>query len=130
MMPGKSKSRPPLGSAAEMRGVIDQFEGDVAIVVFDDDQRLDWPRQYLPPDARSGDAVIVRVAEPHDARWTGEIDRAGRVRLAANQSLQWPAAIEAGAISLAVEIDAEDTAARKERVRNLIDDIFKKKPSE
>jgi hypothetical protein len=111
---------------AEMRGVIDQIEGEIAVVVFDDDQRLDWPRRYLPADARAGDAVIVRVAEAHAARWSGQADRSGRITLLGEQVLHWPGVIEAEPLSLAIDVDAGDTTARKARVRGLIDDIFKK----
>jgi len=126
-MPGKSKgkkvekdSRP-----AQLRGAIDQIENDMVVVVFDDEQRLDWPRRFVPQDANSGDAVIVKIAAADDTHWSGESE-AGKITFG-KQSLQWPGEIAAGSIALAIEVDAEDTAARKERVRGLVDDIFKKK---
>ncbi len=119
---GKSTTRP-----TELRGVIDQIEGDVLVVVFDDEQRLDWPRRYAPQDVRSSDAVIVRLTTPDEAHWSGESDASGKITLGRQQSLQWPGEIVPGPAALAMEIDAEDTAARKERVRGLIDEIFKKK---
>jgi len=124
-MPGKSKGKKAAkASRAELRGAIDQIEGDIVVVVFDDEQRLDWPRRFVPEDAKSGDAVIVRLSPADDARWSGE-SKAGKIALG-NQSLQWPSEIAAGPIALSIEVDAEDTAARKERVRGLVDDIFKK----
>ncbi len=45
----------------ERRGVIDRFEGDVAAIVFDDDSRIDLPRDQLPEGAKAGDAVVVRL---------------------------------------------------------------------
>ena len=108
-----------------MRGAIDQIEGDIVVVAFDDEQRLDWPRRFVPESARSGDAVIVRVVPADDAHWSGESE-AGKITLG-KQAIQWPGEIAAGPMSLSIEVDAEDTAARKERVRGLVDDIFKKK---
>ncbi len=117
----KSEAKP-----AELRGVIDQIEGDLLVIVFDDEQRLDWPRRFAPDNARSSDAVIVRLAPPDKTRWIGESDEHGQITLGKNQALHWPGEIAAGPIALALEIDAGDTAARKERVRGLIDDIFGK----
>jgi hypothetical protein len=125
-MPRKSKGKKQVKrSAAELRGAIDQIEGDIVVVVFDDDQRLEWPRHFVPEDAKSGDAVIVRIAPVDDAYWSGE-GEAGKMTLG-KQALQWPGEIAAGPIALSIEVDAEDTTARKERVRGLVDDIFKKK---
>jgi hypothetical protein len=127
VMPEKSKGKKRAkGSAAELRGAIDQIEGDIVVVVFDDEQRLEWPRRFVPDGARSGDAVIVRVVPADDAHWLGE-GEAGRITLG-KQTIQWPGTkVAAGPIALSIEIDAADTAARKERVRGLVDDIFKKK---
>ena len=108
-----------------LRGAIDQIEGDIVVVVFDDEQRLDWPRRFVPAEAKSGDAVIVRVVPADDAHWSGK-GEAGKIKLG-KQSIDWPGEIAAGLMALSIEIDAEDTAARKERVRGLVDDIFKKK---
>jgi hypothetical protein len=80
----------------------------------------------VPDDARSGDAVVVRTAPADEARWSGEAQAIGKITLG-KQSIQWPGKLEDGPIGLTLTIDAEDTAARKERVRGLVDDIFKKK---
>jgi len=124
-MPGKSKGKKVAQDVpAELRGTIDQIEGDIVVVVFDDEQRLDWPRRFVPEDAKSGDAVIVRVVTAEKAHWSGE-GEAGKITLG-KQSIQWPGKIAVGPMGLSIEIDAVDTAARKERVRGLVDDIFKK----
>ena len=115
-----------MAAKSELRGVIDSLEDEVAIVVFDDDQRLDWPRRYLPQAAKAGDAVIVRVDTLDEARWPGKADRSKRIALSATQALKWPASLKAGEVSLSIEVDAGDTAARKERVRGLIDYLFSK----
>ncbi|HZY41888.1 MAG TPA: DUF3006 domain-containing protein [Anaerolineae bacterium] len=88
--------------AASRRGVIDQFEGDLAVIVFDDNEQLVVARTTLPPTARAGDVVMVSVP-----KMTGT---------------------SAQALSAAptIEVDAADTAASQERIRNLLDDIFKK----
>lgn len=125
-MPGKSKSRKRTKRpVAELRGAIDQIEGDIVVVVFDDEQRLDWPRRFVPEDAKSGDAVIVKIAPADDAHWSGE-GEAGQITLG-TQAIKWPGKVDDGPLALSIEVDAADTAARKERVRGLVDDIFKKK---
>ena len=125
-MPSKAKSKKVEKDVrAELRGAIDQIEGDIVVVVFDDEQRLDWPRRFVPDEAKSGDAVIVRIVPADDARWSGE-GETGQITLG-KQTIQWPGVIDAGPMGLSIEIDAADTAARKERVRGLVDDIFKKK---
>ncbi len=121
----KKKSSESEAKPEELRGAIDQIEGDIVVVVLDDDQRLDWPRRFVAKEARSGDAVIVKVIPADNAHWTGEGEAAGKITLG-RQAIQWPGAIAAGPVGLSVTIDAGDTAARKERVRRLVDDIFKK----
>ena len=125
-MPGKSKSKKiEKDIPAELRGAIDQIEGDIVVVVLDDEQRLDWPRRFVPAEAKSGDAVIVRVVAADDVHWPGESE-VGKITLG-KQAIQWPGEIKTGPVALSIEIDAEDTAARKERVRRLVEDMFKKK---
>ncbi len=124
-MPGKAKSKKfEKDSPAELRGVIDQIEGDIVVVAFDDEQRLDWPRRFVPEQAKSGDAVIVRVVPADDAHWSGD-GEVGKITLG-KQAIQWPGEIATGPLGLSIEVNVEDTAARKERVRGLVDDIFKK----
>lgn len=90
-------------SVSMRRGVIDQFEGDLAVIAFEGDEQRVVPRSTLPPTARPGDVVTISVPVTH----------AGL------------AAAQAAAPSIGV--DAADTAASKEHVRDLLDDIFKKK---
>ena len=93
----------PAEVPASRRGVIDQFDGDLAVIVFDDNEQLVVARNTLPPDARAGDVVMVSIPAPD----------AG---MASAQDV--PAAPS-------IEVDDADTAASKKRIRNLIDDIFK-----
>jgi hypothetical protein len=44
-----------------LRGVVDRYEGDYAVLVFDDGQRLLWPREQLPAEARESVAVAVAL---------------------------------------------------------------------
>jgi hypothetical protein len=125
-MPGKKVNKQKAQPTA-LRGVIDQVEGDFLVIAFDDEQRLDWPRRFAPPEAKSSDAVTVQLAPADDSHWSGESDASGKITLGKNQALYWPGEIAAGPIALILEIDSADTAARKERVRGLIDDIFKQK---
>jgi len=127
-MSGKAKSKQNMKEpVAELHGVIDQIEGDIVVIAFDDEQQLAWPRRFVPEDAKSGDAVVVRIAAADDAHWSGQSEATGKISLG-KQTLQLPGELAAGPSALSIEIDAEETAARKERVRGLIDDIFRKKP--
>ncbi len=121
----KKKTSESEAKLKELRGAIDQIEGDIVVVVLDDEQRLDWPRHFVAKEARSGDAVIVKVIPADNAHWTGEGEATGKIALG-RQTVQWPGAIAAGPVGLSITLDADDTAARKERVRGLVDDIFKK----
>jgi len=42
-------------------GVIDRYEGDYAVLIFDDGQRLLWPREQLPAEVREGVAVAIAL---------------------------------------------------------------------
>jgi hypothetical protein len=84
-------------SAASRRGVIDQFEGDLAVIVFDDNEQLVVARSTLPSDARAGDVVIVNVPPE-----------------------------QAPHVKPSIKVDAADTAVRRKRIRGLLNDIFKK----
>ncbi len=137
---------------APVRGVIDRFEGEYAVVVLDDRQQLDWPRTALPPDAGPGMAVVInlkpampgrrqarantmgrapaaQIAGWH-GRWTANLQTGERfIQLADGQQLRWSATPELaaqaeGSIVLELVPDAEDTRARREKVAKLVDDIF------
>ena len=49
------------GKDFSLRGVVDRYEGDYAVLVFDDGQRLLWPRGQLPVWAREGVAVTIAL---------------------------------------------------------------------
>lgn len=106
----------------ELRGAIDRFEGDLAVVVFDDGQQLDLPRAGLPAEARPGDVVVARVRAA--GMWHGAWQAGGVFVLDDNQALDWPRGPESGEGWLVLEIDAKDTAARRKRIRGLLDDLF------
>jgi hypothetical protein len=110
--------------ADELRGVIDRLEGDLAAIVFDDDQRLDLPIAEMPPGAKPGDAVVARLDDA--GAWRAKWVKGGKVRLENGQSIKWPGERGRGEIRLSITIDAEDTAARQQRVKSLLDDIFKR----
>lgn len=65
----KGKPEAPVLSAGKendrkdfsLRGVIDRYEGDYAVLVFDDGQRLLWPREQLPADVKDGVAVAIAL---------------------------------------------------------------------
>lgn len=128
-----------------VRGVIDRFEGNYAVVVLDDEQLLDWPRAYLPADVQSGQAVVLRlvttaaagaaaIAAQVTAGWparltTDEQSGGPLLRLEGGQTLRWPLPVEVSSQTeveyhLTLTEDAEDTAARRQRVASLLEDIF------
>lgn len=111
--------------AEELRGVIDRCEGDLAAIVFDDGQQLDLPRDQLPAGAKAGDAVVLRIGDA--GAWRGAWRQSGTIQMENGQSIRWPGGPGNGEARLSLEIDAEDTAARKKRVKALLDDIFKNK---
>ena len=45
----------------DMRAVIDRFEGDRVVLLFDDDSQVSWPRSQLPADAREGDHLGISI---------------------------------------------------------------------
>lgn len=44
-----------------LRGVVDRYAGDYAVLVFDDGQKLLWPREQLPAETREGVAVAIAL---------------------------------------------------------------------
>ena len=42
-----------------MKGIIDRFEGDYAVVEFDGKEMKDIPRCELTPEAKEGDVIIL-----------------------------------------------------------------------
>ncbi len=125
-----------------LRGVVDGLEGDWAVVVLDDGQRLDWPRKNLPPDVREGMAVTLDVVPNQatatavaDGVWVGKVGRRKKAAAQAlgvpirlgDQTLHWSekVALKAGqAVAVRMAVDEADTTARRKRVRRLLDDIF------
>src|SRR5512140_1207619 len=102
----KNKTRHLTEKPAGRRGVIDQIEDGLATIVFDDNnEQLVVKIETLPPNARAGDVVTIN---PPTADANAE-------------------ALDEGAASPTIEVDSAETEAAKERVRNLIDDIFKKR---
>ncbi|PWH17994.1 MAG: hypothetical protein DDG58_07220 [Ardenticatenia bacterium] len=135
-----------------LRGVIDRFEGTLAVIVLDDAQQLLWPRASLPTFAQpgmavrlclvpvppSGDPEEIRLPEstppagtaadlPVKARYEAASDR-WELTLANGSILNWPAEsalCETAQLALLrLVVDIEDTAARRKRVQSLLDDLF------
>jgi len=110
----------------ELRGAIDRFEESLAVIVFDDDQQLVLPAARLPEGAKSGDAVVARAGE--SGEWHGQWARGGKIKLDDGQAIKLPGRRGKGEVWLSITIDAPDTAARKARVKSLLDDIFHDDP--
>ena len=49
------------GEDSSLRGVVDRYEGGYAVLVFDDGQKLLWPREQLPAGSREGAALFVTL---------------------------------------------------------------------
>lgn len=135
-----------------MRGVIDRFEGALAVIVLDDAQQLLWPRMALPAVAQPGTAVrlylvllppSITTEETHPMEQassngsTAELparvqyDAASdqwQLTLADGSVLRWPAESalrEAEQLArLRLVVDLEDTVARRKRVQSLLDELF------
>ncbi|MGQ9500797.1 MAG: DUF3006 domain-containing protein [Anaerolineae bacterium] len=135
-----------------LRGVIDRFEGTLAVIVLDDEQQLLWPCASLPALARPGTAVRLHLVPPQPSAATEEIcpDESAsldgsvaalpaRVQynaasgqwqlvLANGSALHWPeegTPLEADQlVQLRLVVDIEDTVARRKRVQSLLDELF------
>ncbi len=112
----------PAPQADGLRGVIDRFEEDLLVIVFDDGQQLVLPRKDLAR-AKVGDAVVARVGA--EGKWHGVWRPDGQFALDDGQALHLPGTPGRGEAKLSVEVDPVDTAARRKRVENLLDDLFK-----
>jgi hypothetical protein len=124
----------------EISGVIDRFEGEYAVIVFDDEQQLDWPRDRLPASVRPGQTVNLTVqptdelqaAGQPEGGWSGQ-QHGGKITMADGQTLTLPtseisaAAETETAVTMLVEADEAATQARQARVKSLLDDIFNQK---
>jgi hypothetical protein len=130
-----------------LRGVIDSLEDDWALIVLDDEQRLDWPRERLPADLSSGMAITLNLkevkekaqeaadvqAQERGGKWEGVIavrGQAGEQRLSVQlgeQCLIWPSASgfsSGDAVVVWMKGDAGDTERRFQQIRDLVDDLF------
>ncbi|MCS7260530.1 MAG: DUF3006 domain-containing protein [Anaerolineae bacterium] len=135
-----------------LRGVIDRFEGDVAVIVLDDGQQLLWPRAALPRLARPGTAVglyLVPPPSPIAAEEAQPVEPAPSHGIAAELPATvldnaaagaWPLALPDGSVLrwpvgsallapkqpvwVRLVVDLEDTIARRKRVQSLLDELF------
>lgn len=41
-----------------MKGIIDRFEGDIAVVEIDG-KTMDFPKNFFPKEAKTGDVVVI-----------------------------------------------------------------------
>jgi hypothetical protein len=114
--------QPGSSQADGLRGAIDRFEGDLAVVVFDDGQQLDLPRADLPAEVRPGAAVVAHVGAT--GTWHGAWQPGGELLLDDRQALDWPGGPDAGEAWPPRGAGVEDPAARRKRVKGLLDDLF------
>jgi len=57
----------PAEAMTGQRGVIDRIEGEQAVIVLEDGQRLLWPAGELPDGAAEGAAIVLTLALATDA---------------------------------------------------------------
>jgi hypothetical protein len=57
----------PAAALTGQRGVIDRIEGEQAVIVLEDGQRMLWPAGELPDGAAEGVAVVLTLALATDA---------------------------------------------------------------
>jgi len=122
------------------KGVIDSLERHWALVVLDDGQRLDWPRDRLPPDASEGMVVELSLHElgasgalPEEGIWEGTVETEAQalcsqatVRLG-SQRLRWPAAGRFAPdepVIVRMQVDPDATDQRRRQVEDLVNDLF------
>jgi hypothetical protein len=122
------------------KGVIDSLEREWALVALDDGQRLDWPRDRLPPDAREGIVVELSLREPEarellpeQGTWEATVEGRAQavspevtVRLG-TQQVRWPGAERFATdqpVVVQMEVDPEATDRRRREVEDLVNDLF------
>ncbi len=120
--PAGQFGRSGAGEAPVLRGAVDRFEESLAVIAFDDEQQLALPRAQMPEGARAGAAVVARLGP--SGTWHAVWRDDGTIALDDGQSLRWPGPAGSGETWLTIAVDAADTAARQERVRGLLGDIF------
>ncbi|PIR67465.1 DUF3006 domain-containing protein [bacterium CG_4_10_14_0_2_um_filter_33_32] len=49
-----------------MRGVIDRFEKESAVIILKDHQIIYWPTERLPEESKEGDVVWIRISQDQD----------------------------------------------------------------
>lgn len=126
------------------RGAIDSLEREWALVALDDGQRLDWPRDRLPPDAKEGMVVELLLREPDtrgalpdEGTWEGIVGVEAEAEAKAlpphavvrfgTQRLRWPGAERFAAdqpVVVSMQVDPDATDQRRREIENLIDDLF------
>lgn len=63
--------------ACVMKGVIDRFEGDKAVIKTADRQELVWPRTGLPQDLGEGDLIELTLSAA-DSRTRGSQEKVAK----------------------------------------------------
>jgi hypothetical protein len=70
----------PAEALTGRRGVIDRIEGEQAVIVLEDGQRLLWPAGELPDGAAEGMAVVLTLALAADAETQRRRDQASALQ--------------------------------------------------
>lgn len=121
-------------------GAIDSLEEEWALIALDDGQRLDWPRDRLPPGAKEGMVVELSLREPgassalpEEGTWEGAVEAEGQtlhpqatVRLG-TQHLRWPGAeryLSGQPVVVCMQVDREATDRRRKEIEDLVNDLF------
>lgn len=66
----------PAEALTDRRGVIDRIEGEQAVIVLEDGQRLLWPASELPDGAAEGAVMVLTLTLATDAETQRRRDQA------------------------------------------------------
>jgi hypothetical protein len=123
-------------------GAIDSLEREWALLALDDGQRLDWPRDRLPLDAKEGMVVELALSElgapgglPEQGAWEGTVEAEAQAQALSpqvtvclgTQRLRWPGAERFATDQLVVvrmRVDPDATDQRRREVEDLVNDLF------
>ena len=51
-----------------LEGIIDRFEDDKAVIIFQDKQEIFWPKKKLPPYLKEGDIIKIKILKREEEK--------------------------------------------------------------
>ncbi len=52
----------------EVKGTIDRFEGDVAVIITNDRSQIIWPKNKLDANFKEGDAILFNISNSQEQK--------------------------------------------------------------